>query len=153
MTTTYSNAIDEINAVFWQDWNSAKTSSVAGYVPEIRWQYVEEPSSPDGSKFWGRVSTQTVFEEQSTLSDEAGLPGQKRYTSSGMVFVQIFCPKSLAQAGEIGRKLAEVARNSFRGKSTPGKVWFRNARINELSPEDLFYRFNVVAEFEYDEVA
>ena len=27
------------------------------------------------------------------------------------------------------------------------------ARINELSPEDLFYRFNVVAEFEYDETA
>ncbi len=149
MTTTYSNAIDEINAVFWQDWNSAKTSSVVGYVPDIRWQNVEEPSIPDGSKFWGRVSTQTVFEEQTSL---AGNESKKRYTSSGLVFVQIFCPKSNAQANEFGKKLAEVARNSFRGKSTPSKVWFRNARINELSPEDLFYRFNVVAEFEYDEL-
>ena len=51
MTTTYSNAIDEINAAFWQDWNSAKASSVVGYVPDIRWQNVEEPSIPDGSKF------------------------------------------------------------------------------------------------------
>ena len=153
MTTTYSNAIDEINAAFWQDWNSAKSSSVVGYVPDIRWQNVEEASTPDGSKFWGRVSTQTVFEEQTTLSTCEGAPGQKRYTSSGLVFVQIFCPKSNAQANEFGKKLSEVARSSFRGKSTPGNVWFRNVRINELPPEDLFYRFNVVAEFEYDELA
>ena len=150
MTTTYSNAIDEINAEFWNSWNSDKTVFIVGYVPDVRWQGVEEPSLPDGSKFWARVSIQTVFEEQTSL---AGNESKKRYTSSGLVFVQIFCPKSNAQANEFGKKLSEVARNAFRGKSTAGAVWFRNVRINELSPEDLFYRFNVVAEFEYDEIA
>jgi len=149
MTTTYSNAIDEINAMFWTDWNSVKTSDLAGYVPEVRWQHVEGVAPPDGSKFWARVSSQTAFEEQTAL---AGNDGARRYTASGIVIVQLYCPKSLSRAGEIGRKLAEVARNSFRGKSTSSSVWFRNARINELAPEENVYRFNIVAEFNYDEM-
>jgi hypothetical protein len=149
MTTTYSNAVDEINSMFWTDWNSAKTSGLAGYVPEVRWQYVEGAESPDGSKFWARVSSQSVFEEQTAL---AGNDGTRRYTASGVVVVQLYCPKSLSQVGEIGRKLSTVARDAFRGKSTAGNVWFRNARINELAPEENVYRFNIVADFEYDEI-
>lgn len=150
MTTNYSNAVDDINTEFWNSWNSDKTFLLVGYVPEVRWQGVEEYYAPDSSKFWARVSVQTVMEEQTNL---AGNDSKKRYTSSGLVFVQIFCPKSHIKANEYGKKLSEVARNSFRGKSTGGAVWFRNVRINELSPENLFYRFNVVAEFEYDEMA
>ena len=41
MTTTYSNAIDEINAEFWNSWNSDKTVFIVGYVPDVRWQGVE----------------------------------------------------------------------------------------------------------------
>lgn len=151
MTTTRSEARNEINGLFLAAWN-AGAGALAGYVPEIEWQGRQPRNTPDGSKFWARVSMQTVFEEQTTLSTCEGKPGQKRYTASGLVFVQLFCPKSNTQAFEIGGKLAEVARNAFRGKSTPGKVWFRNARINELDPEELYYRFNVVTEFEYDEL-
>lgn len=150
MTTNYSGATDEICGAFWQAWNAAETSSLVGYVPDVRWPLVEEPETPDASKYWARLSIQTVFEEQTAL---AGNDGKRRYTASGLVFVQIFCPKSVSNSGEIGRKLAEIARNAYRGKDTPNKVWFRNVRINELSPENLFYRFNVVAEFEYDEIA
>lgn len=149
MTTTFKDATDEICGAFWQAWNAAEVSSLVGYVPDVRWPFVEEPEKPEASKYWARVSIQTVFEEQTAL---AGSDSKRRYTASGLVFVQLFCPKSRSDAGEIGRKLAEIARNSFRGKSTPGNVWFRNARINELSPENLFYRLNVVAEFEYDEI-
>lgn len=150
MTTTFSGATDEICGAFWQTWNAAETSSLVGYVPDVRWPLVEESAEPDSSKYWARLSIQTVFEEQTAL---AGNDGKRRYTASGLVFVQIFCPKSISNSGEVGRKLAEIARNAYRGKTTPNKVWFRNVRINELSPENLFYRFNVVAEFEYDETA
>ena len=150
MTTTYSGATDEICGQFWQAWNAAEVSSLVGYVPDVRWPYVEEPETPDSSKYWARVSIQTVFEEQTAL---AGNDTKRRYTASGLVFVQLFCPKSVSDSGEVGRKLAEISRNAFRCKSSPNNVWFRNARINELSPENLFHRFNVVAEFEYDEVA
>lgn len=151
MTTTHSAARDEMNALFLAAWN-AGAPAIASYIPEIRWQGVQYRALPDGSKIWCRVTIETVFEEQTTLSTCEGKPGQKRYTASGLVFVQIFCPKSDTQAYTKGGKLAEVARNAFRGKSTPGKVWFRNARINELAPEELYERYNVVTEFEYDEL-
>lgn len=151
MTTTRSEARNEINGLFLAAWN-ANAAAIVGYVPNVEWQGVQPRTTPDPSKYWARVSMQTVFEEQTTLSTCEGKPGQKRYTASGLVFVQLFCPKSLGQAFELGGELAEVAKKAFRGKSTPGKVWFRNARINEIDPEDLYYRYNVVTEFEYDEL-
>lgn len=149
MATDYVTAIDEMFSLFYEAW-LAQSSDVVGYVPEVRWPGVEEPQTPDFSKYWLRVSQQTVIEEQTAL---AGSDSKRRYTASGLIFVQLFCPKSEADAMENGRKLAVVARNSFRGKTTSGKVWFRNARINELTPEESAYRFNVVAEYEYDEVS
>ncbi|AEX56100.1 minor tail protein [Burkholderia phage vB_BceS_KL1] len=151
MTTTHSEARNEINALFNTAWN-ANAGALAGYVPNIEWQGKQPRETPDSSKYWARVSIQTVLEEQTTLSTCEGKPGQKRYTASGLVFVQLFCPKSIVGSFEIGGKLAEVAKKAFRGKTTPGKVWFRNVRINELDPEDLYYRYNVVTEFEYDEL-
>lgn len=148
---TYNQANDEINATFLAAWN-AGTSAIVGYVPEIRWQNVQNRALPDGSKFWVRVSKDTVFERQATLSVCEGSPGQRKYTASGLVFVQLFMPKSNAQAYELGQQLAVVARNAFRGKTTPGNIWFRNVRINEINPEELYYRINVIAEFEYDEI-
>lgn len=151
MTTNYIDARNEINSLFYEAWQ-LKAAAIAGYLPEIRWQGVQYRSLPDGSKIWGRVSIQTVFEEQTTLSTCEGKPGQKRYTASGLVFVQLFCPKSDTESYAKGGKLAKIARDAFRGKSTPGKVWFRNARINEIPPEELYERYNVVTEFEYDEL-
>jgi len=147
MTTTYEEAIDEMFTAFNTAW-LASSAAVASYVPDVRWPGVEEPDTPDPSAFWSRISQQTVMEEQSTLRN--GDAGQ-RYTADGLVFVQIFCPKSDPEAMTKGRKLATIARNAFRGHTTSGKVWFRNTRINELPPEEKFYRFNVVAEYEYDE--
>ena len=147
----FDQARNEINSLFLTAWN-LYSAAIVSYIPEIRWQGVQYRDLPDGSKFWVRVSKQTVFEEQTTLSVCEGAPGQKRYTASGLVFVQIFCPKSNTQAFELGQELAKIARNAFRGKTTPGKIWFRNVRINELNPEELYERFNVVTEFEYDEL-
>lgn len=147
MTATYDEAKDEIFSQFYTAWK-AQSAAIAGYEPEAWWQNLEKPYKPPQDKFWVRVSTQSVIEEQSTFRDGV----EKRYTGSGLVFVQLFCPKTLGDADTLGGKLAEVARNAFRGKKTTGGVWFRNVRINNLEPEELFYRFNVVAEYEYDEV-
>lgn len=147
----FDDVNDEINSLFFSAWN-AGSAAIVGYVPEMRWQGVQYRDLPDGSKFWGRLSKQTVFEEQASLSNCEGLPGKKKYTASGLVFLQLFCPKSNTQAFELGQQLAKLGRNAFRGKTTPGKIWFRNVRINELDPEELYERFNVVTEFEYDEL-
>lgn len=147
----FNDVRDEIATLFETAWQ-ASTASIVGYVPEIQWQGVQYRTMPDGSKYWARFSKQTVTEQQVTLSTCEGLPGQRKYETAGLVFIQIFCPKSDSQAFEFGQKLATVARNAFRGKSTPGNIWFRNVRINEIEPEELYQRFNVVSEYEYNEL-
>ena len=146
---SYIQAVDEIFDKINTAWK-ANTTSIVGYVPKMRWPGVEEPKKPNLGKYWARTSQETVTEEQTGLRN--GDNGQ-RYTALGLVFVQIFCPKSDGQSMVNGRSLAIVARDALRGKTTSCKVWFRNARIKELSPEDNWYRFNVIAEYEYDEIS
>ena len=146
-----SDVTDEINALFFASWK-AGSSAIVGYIPEIRWQGIQYRDIPDGSKFWCRFSKQTVSEPQATLSNCVTSPGNKRYNNYGLVFIQIFCPKSNAKSFELGKQLAVLARNAFRGKSTDSSIWFRNVRIKELNPEELYERFNVVAEYEFDEI-
>lgn len=144
---SYEDAIDDIFAQINTEW-IANTPDITGNIPTLYWQGVEEPNPESFSSYWGRVSQQTVLDEQAGFRN--GSCGQS-YTNEGLVFVQIFCPKSDAQSMEKGRKLAIVARDAYRGKSTSGKVWFRKVTINEIPPEGNWYRFNVVAEYEYDE--
>jgi len=146
MALTYDEAIDQIFSIFRTAWN-AKSAAIVGYIPEVRWPGVEEPDTPNTDKFWVRVSQQTVKEGQSTLRND----GCTRYTTDGLLFIQLFCPKSDSKSMEKGRKLAMLARDAYRGNSTDGKVWFRDARIKELPPEKDWYRFNIIAEYEYDE--
>lgn len=151
MTLAYSEAADEMLALFKAAWE-AGSGAIAGYIPEVRWPGVEKTAKPDSSKFWVRVSLQGIKEGQATLSNCVGLNFKKRYEAKGLIFVQLFCPKSLETAVNKGRFLATVARNAFRGKTTAGGVIFRHARFSELPQEELFHRFNIVAEYEFDEI-
>ena len=149
--TNYEGARDEIFALLNVAW-LAGAAAIVGYVPEIRWQGVTKETKIDESKFWARVSMQSVGGEQASLSNCAGVIGQKHYTDFGLIFVQLFAPMAAQQATlKLGR-LAMLARNVYRGVSTDNKVWFRNARINNLDDELQFHRLNVVAEYEYDEL-
>lgn len=150
MTATYTQAVDAMFALFKQAWD-AGAATIVGSAPAIYWQGVEPVSGPPSDVYWCRVSTQNVMEKQATLGDPSGV-GKHRYTAMGLVFVQVFCPMTDAQATDKGRRLAELARNAFRGKEATGGVWFRNVRINELPPEEDLYRFNIVAEYQFDDV-
>lgn len=151
MTVEFDAAVDEMQALFYSAWN-ANAGAVFGYVPEVEWYGRENGIKIDRSKVWARVSTQNVTEGQDTLSTCVEVPYQKRYSLAGLIFVQLFLPKTVDNAVVDGRKLAKVARNAFRGKKTDGGVVFYNACIKDVPPEDLFYRFNVVAEYEHDEL-
>lgn len=146
MSTSYVLAIKSMFALFNTAW-AANTTAIAGYVPKVYWPGIEDAAKADPTKFWARVSQQTVLESQTTLAEPT-----KRFTAKGLIFIQLFCPKTNSTSIDLGRSLAVVARNAFRGKTSSQHVWFRDARINELPSEESYHRFNVVVEYEYDEM-
>lgn len=113
------------------------------------YQGVEAPGKIPSNKFWARLSQQTVLESQATLR---GGDLKTRYTTDGLIFVQIFGAKDKPQNYEKLTKLAALIKTAFRGKQTDGCIWFRNTRIQELPPEDAWFRLNVVSEYQYDEL-
>lgn len=145
---TQGQARDEIFAFFKQYWD-AETTAIAGYIPNIEWQGVQPRNIPDTARHWCRISIQAVSEGQAAFSNDLG---NQKFTAFGLVFAQIFSPRSESNGFEIGIALGEVGKKAFRGKKTVGGIWFRNVRLVELEPEDSFYRLNVVAEYEYDEL-
>lgn len=148
MSITYAEAVDEMFALV-QTTVVNDTSAIIGYELQVEWVGVENETPLDLTKYWIRVSENTVTEEQATLRNGSF---KTRYETDGLIIVQLFCPKSDAQAMEKGRSLAMLLRNTFRGKSTDC-VWFRNSRINNLPAEDNWLRFNIISEYEYDELA
>ena len=147
--TTYEQAINDMFGLFLTAW-SAGSTAIAGYIPPVRWPGVEVPTAPDRSKYWARISQKTSFETQSTLRN--GDNGQ-RYTTRGTLYVQVFAPIATVGALANGRKLAELARNAYRGKHSVNGVWFRNAKIVEMPTEADWYALTVQVDYIYDETA
>jgi hypothetical protein len=76
-----------------------------------------------------------------------------RYEHNGLIIVQLLIDRQAVDVAETARKVAVVARNIFRGQTFDGCIIFRNVRINRLDPENRFWRYNVIAEYQFDEIA
>jgi len=119
-------------------------------VPALYYQGLMEPYKPSNI-LWLRATIHTADTEQTTLSTNVGKPGQRRYTVSGLLVVQIFMPKGDDEIIESGEAIAQAIQAEFRNWQSECAIVYRNSRINELPQEDMFYRLNVVTEFQYDE--
>lgn len=144
----FVDARSEICAGFDAFWQT-NASGIVGYVPQIRFPRIVYVDPIDPSVHWGQMSIQSVAASQRAF---CAYGSGKKYQEDGLVFVQLFAPRSEVEAAEEQDRFAQIARAAFRGKSLPGKIWFRNARINDLDPEDEMLRLNVVAEYEYNEI-
>lgn len=150
MPIPYDTASDEMYALFFEAWKAGAAEFNDGEVPVVKWPYKFDGKGNPVDSVWARVSRQTVREGQAALVN--GENGGRVYTSDGLLFVQIFAPLNDAKAGWRLLKLAMLARDSFRGQSTPGGVWFRNMRIQELPADAKSYQIKVVTEYQYDEL-
>lgn len=150
MTTNYVDARNQLNKLVNDAWK-AGAAAIVGYVPELYWQGKTEPDTMPKDKISARVTVMPVDSAQTAMG-MGSLQSKLRYTEIGIVTVQIFAPSNKGNAFENCGKLAAMIRNAFRGAETPGCVWFRNARLNPLSPDNGFERFNVVTDFQYDEI-
>lgn len=144
-------ARDEMQARFYDDWRSKAPLVWSGGVPRVLWDAKEEKDKakrPRADEPWARVSVQHNINPQRAF----GEPGNRRFERLGIIMVQVFSPMSLEQSVTLAEGLGIIARDAFEGKDTPGGVWFRNTRMQEVGPSDPWWQLNVSAEFTYDEL-
>lgn len=125
------------------------TIAIIGEELKVVYQGIEEDDKIPTNKFWCRISQQTVLERQSAL---AGNDLKRRYTSDGLIFVQIFCASDKPENYNKGAQLAALVKTAFRGKQSENCIWFNNVRIQELPKENAWFRLNVLSEYQYDEI-
>lgn len=139
-------AKSEIFSAIAAGWaNSMPT--IVGTNHELRYWGVKYQSEVPVTKYWGRVSIQTVSEDQDTLRNNV-----KRYRSNGIVILQLFAPIAVNDAGTKLDCISDALRNVFRSCTAADNVQFTRARIaDNIDPEPAWLRQNVVSEFEYNQ--
>ena len=142
MTATAEQAKNEILAAHRTAWLASVDSQD---YPIRYWDatYVDTPSTP-----WANVTVRHQDGEQATLSNETGA---RRFRHFGVVTVQVFT--FYGKGSTLRDALVAVTKNAFEGVTTsPGRVIFRNVRLNEVGQDGQWFQSNVLADFEYDEV-
>jgi len=136
MSLTREQARDEMLALFKTAWGSTYNvlwDDVAGAKPAA-----DEP--------YARATVIHGAAGQRTM----GGAGARRFSRSGSVIVQVFVPRGRGLA--LADQLSKVAVDAFEAQRTPGDVWFRNVRANEIGGQTTWFQTNVIADFTYDEI-
>lgn len=130
---------------FGRDRYREASLAVLGFEGELRYGGAPEKKVPADDLYWARISTQVVDEDQETLRN-----GEvRRFVTSGLVFVQLFCPVVDKRALPAMDAIAEAVRRSFRTYQGE-EVEFTNARINDsVANEPNWLRANVTSEYQY----
>jgi hypothetical protein len=153
MPTTWEAAYDDLTDALIAGVVGLGASSNLPADPTVRFTGVEQGAIPKDAYL--RFTMNPVLERQATF--RANLPdGSKpqRYTATGVIIIQCFVPRHLAETAEESlRLLSTSVKKLYRGKQFGDScVWVRNVRVNKLDPEPTFLRANVVGEYEYDEI-
>lgn len=148
-----AQARDEMAMVLQLAWNAQDWASygLEGLLtaPEIKWQGRggDAAFAPDAPAItW---AAHHAREPQAALSDDIG---NRLYEPSGILVMQSRGALILGNGFEVAERLAIIAKEAYRGKSTSNCIWFRNARTQEVGADAGWYLFNTYVEFEYNEV-
>jgi len=144
LSITYTKAVDQIFDTFLVYWNANIASVSLGYLPEIRWQHVENKIIPDTNLHYLRVSNHIINEKQVSLKGV-----NKLYDTIGFITIQFYFSKATLVKGN-DRLLTTIARDAFR-KAASSDVWYRNSRVLPLPPEEDYYRADVISDYTYSE--
>lgn len=143
------NRVDAKNEIFnvvALQWPTV-LNPIVGSNHELRYYGLKYASEVPVTKYWGRLSLQTVSEDQENLRNDV-----RRYRSYGLVFLQLFAPINAPTAATNLDKIADGLRNLFRHCTAADNVQFSRARIvDNIDPEAAWLKANVVAEFEYNQ--
>lgn len=131
MSLTITEARDEILSLFATAWGSE--------TPIYYWD-VAHNAPTSGS--WVRVIVRHNLGSNDAITN-------RLFTRLGIVTVQLFTV--FGQGLTENDRLTKIALDTFQGKATPGGVWFRNVRPNEIGPDGHWFQTNILADFEYTE--
>jgi hypothetical protein len=153
MSATVIDYVSAIDAMFSIAQAAiARVSDNIVHIAETRWPGVAEKNPPNENVYWIRVSEQVVLSGQASLSSSVGKAGSKRYETTGLLFIQIFCPKSDPTAVPNGRLIQTALVNAFRAPSGDSNLWFRNQMPKPMSFNPTSYQFNVAVTYQYGEI-
>jgi hypothetical protein len=153
MTATVEQARDQIINRFLETWEAdALTTGIRTADDAILfWNKPgDPPTTPDANNnppTWLRVAVRHYDGGQSALVDATG---RKLVTRRGMVTISLF--EASKTGGALSDKLARIAESAFEGQTTSGGVWFKRVRTLEFGPDGVYFRTDVWADFEYDDV-
>ena len=137
MSLTFEQAQDEMLTLLKAAWDPTGHKM---FYEGIRDQRETDTSS------WAQCAIRHAAGRQDTL----GGVGQRSFLRRGVLVVTIH---TLSTSGlSEAYALSKVVVDAFEGVASPGGVWFRNVRINELGRDGTFNMTNVVVEFEYYEL-
>ena len=142
MTATLTQARDEIHAAFKAAWEASVS------YPVLYRDISNKDSKIPESGPWARLTVRHTVGGAAAIG---GPSGSRRFRHYGIVTVQIFT--EFGEGQRIADELTTIAKNAFEGEVTsPGRVIFRDVRINEVGQDEQWFQTNVLAKFEYDEV-
>ena len=143
MITSLTHARDEI---------CARSKTIADNLllairPEMVYDDILVSIPRNADSRWARVSVRHDGGSQESLS---GPEGSKMWGRTGSVIVQVFTPQNTGMVAS--NAISQAFRNGFQGYSSPGSIWFRDVRIEEIGNSGAFYQVNVIARFEYTQI-
>jgi hypothetical protein len=144
--TTYTGAIDLIFDRINDNWAAAWTAVSLSPTPELRWQGQTKVALPGVNKYWGRVSQQTIFRSQGSMSSSP----DALYWVRGIVYVEVFGPRtSTVSLEKIRSVIQKLKIDCF--KTSVGGVSFYNVSPSERPPDEGWYSMLLSAEYRYAE--
>jgi hypothetical protein len=97
-------------------------------------------------KYWARISRVISDQKQETLR---GPTQQRRFVTTGFIFVQLFCPVNDSRAQDNMDKIGEFVLTDFRTFQGE-ECEFTTAAINDTIPrEPAWLRANVTSTYQY----
>lgn len=145
---TTPSAKDEIFALFKTKWDADTPALTGAGVIRVEWPGVDNGGPPPPNSPYAAIFMRINNSRQVTF----GPQGQRRYTRFGLITVQCFAPISEGNASTFAENAAIIARDAFEGIGTDSGIWFRNVKTQEIGATKTWYQFNMVAEFQFDEM-
>lgn len=149
MPINYSDAVNEIIKPGFLTWPSLVTAhTVTG--SKLYVQGLVEPKTFDADVYFGRISQRTIDRKQKTFRTST----EKRHRTVGALLIQVYAPMSQADNAAFfkGRKLCEALQKVYTDYPKNSAIEFLNVSIEELPNDGKHFRFNVVADYNYDDI-